>query len=79
VLVGGYDMGRLLAEGVARATGVTRAAVAAGLDRVKALPAATGRADTLMGFGVQDRGALKGQYLVVRQWRDGESVEFPTA
>lgn len=79
VLVGGYDMGRLLAEGVARAAGVTRAAVAAGLDRVKALPAATGRADTLMGFGVQDRGALKGQYLVVRQWRDGESVEFPTA
>ena len=73
---GAYDMGRLLAEAVARAHGVTRAAIAAGFDRVKALPSATGRPDTLMGFGRFDRGALKGQYLVIRQWRDGSSVEW---
>lgn len=70
---GAYDMGRLLAEAIARAHGVTRAAIAAGFDRVKAIPSATGRPDTLMGFGRCDRGALKGQYLVMRQWRDGES------
>jgi hypothetical protein len=29
-----------------------------------------------MGFGRYDRGALKGQYLVIRQWRDGTSVEW---
>jgi len=74
--IGGYDMGRLLAEGFARAHGVTRDAIAGGLDLVKAIPSATGRPDTLMGFGRHDRGALKGQYLVIRQWRDGRSVAW---
>src|SRR5262249_61748785 len=68
---GAYDMGRLLAEGVARAPELTRAGVRAGLERVKALPAATGRPGTLMGFGNWDRGALKGPYLVLREWRGG--------
>ena len=73
---GAYDMGRLLAEAIARAHGVTRAAIAEGFDLVKSLPSATGRADTLMGFGRYDRGALKGQYLVIRSWRDGKTVEW---
>jgi hypothetical protein len=45
---------------------------------VKALPAATGRPGTLMGFGNWDRGALKGEYLVLREWRSGRSVEHAT-
>jgi ABC-type branched-subunit amino acid transport system substrate-binding protein len=72
---GAYDLGRLLAEGIARAPELTRAGVRAGLERVKALPAASGRPGTLMGFGHWDRGALKGPYLVLRAWRDGRSVE----
>ncbi len=72
---GAYDMGRLLAEGIARAPELTRAGLRAGLERVKGLPAATGRAGTLMGFGNWDRGALKGPYLVLREWRGGLSVE----
>jgi len=72
---GAYDMGRLLAEGIARAPELTRAGIRAGLERVKALPAAPGRAGTLMGFGNWDRGALKGPYLVLREWRGGLSVE----
>jgi ABC-type branched-subunit amino acid transport system substrate-binding protein len=72
---GAYDMGRLLAEGIARAPEPTRAGIRAGLERVKALPAATGRAGTRMGFGNWDRGALKGPYLVLREWRAGRSVE----
>jgi ABC-type branched-subunit amino acid transport system substrate-binding protein len=72
---GAYDMGRLLAEGIARAPELTRAGIRAGLERVKALPAASGRAGTLMGFGNWDRGALKGPYLVLREWRAGRSVE----
>ena len=75
----GYDMGRLLAEGIARAPELTSAGIRAGLERVKALPAATGRAGTLMGFGNWDRGALKGEYLVLREWRGGTSVEHPGA
>jgi ABC-type branched-subunit amino acid transport system substrate-binding protein len=72
---GAYDMGRLLAEGIARAPELTRTGIRAGLERVKGLPAATGRAGTLMGFGNWDRGALKGPYLVLREWRGGQSVE----
>lgn len=72
---GAYDMGRLLAEGIARAPELTRGGIRAGLERVKALPAASGHAGTLMGFGNWDRGALKGPYLVLREWRGGVSVE----
>jgi branched-chain amino acid transport system substrate-binding protein len=48
----------------------------AGLERVKAIPSATGEPGTLMGFGRHERGALKGRYLVVRQWRDGRSTPW---
>jgi ABC-type branched-subunit amino acid transport system substrate-binding protein len=72
---GAYDMGRLLAEGIARAPELSRTGLRAGLERVKGLPAATGHAGTLMGFGNWDRGALKGPYLVLREWRGGQSVE----
>lgn len=72
----GYDMGRLVAEGFARAPERTREGVKAGLEQVKWLPAAEGHEGTLLGFGVHDRGALHGRYLVVRQWRDRTSVEM---
>jgi ABC-type branched-subunit amino acid transport system substrate-binding protein len=70
-----YDMGRLLGEAVARAEHLTRAGVADGLRRVKQMPAASGYDGTLMGFGVWDHAALKGSYLVLREWRDGRSVQ----
>ena len=71
----GYDIGRLVAEGLARAKDFTREGLRIGLEHVKWLPAAEGEEGTLLGFGIQDRGALHGRYLVVRQWIDGESVE----
>lgn len=72
---GAYDMGRLLGEALARAPEPTPVGLRAGLERAKALPTATGRPGTSMGFGNWDRGALKGPYLVLRRWRDGRSVE----
>jgi len=69
----GYDMGRLVAEGIARAPDLTRTGLKEGLERITWLPAAEGREGTTMGFGVQDRGALKGRYMVMRQWVDGRS------
>jgi ABC-type branched-subunit amino acid transport system substrate-binding protein len=69
----GYDLGRLVAEGLARATECSREGIRQGLERIKYLPAATGHEGTLLGFGVWDRGALHGRYLVMRQWRDGVS------
>jgi len=71
----GYDLGRLVAEGLARSTEFTRDGVKTGLEQVKWLPAAEGEEGTLLGFGIQDRGALHGRYLVLRQWLGGKTVE----
>jgi ABC-type branched-subunit amino acid transport system substrate-binding protein len=70
-----YDIGRLLGEGIAASEHLTRAGIADGLRRVKQLPATSGHAGTLMGYGVWDHAALKGHYLVLRTWRDGHSVQ----
>jgi branched-chain amino acid transport system substrate-binding protein len=74
----GHDLGRLVAEGLARAPAFTRDGLRLGLEKVKWLPAAEGEDGTLLGFGIQDRGALHGRYLVVRQWIQGRSVEMTT-
>lgn len=73
-VAGQYDMGRLVGEALVRARVASRRGVLDGLERVKAIPAASGEPGTLMGFGRCERGALKGRYLVVREWRDGRSV-----
>ncbi len=73
--VAAYDIGRLLGEGLVLADDRTPAGVREGLERVKRLPAATGKAGTTMGFGQWDHGALKGDYLVLRAWRGGRTVE----
>ena len=71
-----HDLGSLLAEGLARAEHLSRDGVRAGLEGVKLLPAAEGHDGTLMSFGRWDRGALKGDFLVLREWRDGRSVQW---
>ena len=43
---------------------------------VKLLPSAEGHAGTTLSFGHWDRGALHGQYLVLRQWRDTLTTEI---
>ncbi len=70
-----HDFGRLVAEGLARAPDWTRAGVKTGLEQIKWLPAAEGEEGTTLGFGIQDRGALHGRYLVLRQWIGGKSVQ----
>ena len=75
----GYDLGLLVAEGLARAPELTREGVRDGLELVKLVPSAEGRAGTTVGFGHWDRGALHGPYLVLRQWRDGRSSEVGTS
>ncbi|KTR84982.1 ABC transporter substrate-binding protein [Novosphingobium barchaimii] len=69
----GHDLGRLVAQGIARAPDISREGLRLGLELVKWLPAAQGEEGTLLGFGNQDRGALHGRYLVIRQWQDGEN------
>jgi ABC-type branched-subunit amino acid transport system substrate-binding protein len=71
----GYDLGRLVAEGLARSAEFSREGVKTGLEQVKWLRAAEGEEGTLLGFGIRDRGALHGRYLVLRQWISGNTVE----
>jgi branched-chain amino acid transport system substrate-binding protein len=71
----GYDLGQLVAEGLARAPELTRTGVRDGLELVKWIPAVEGHEGTLLSFGTQDRGALHGRYLVLRRWDNGRSVE----
>jgi len=75
VLCGAYDIGRMIGEAIARADHLTRAGLHEGLERVKQLPATTGIEGTTMGFGVYDHAALKGQFLVLREWKDGRTVQ----
>ncbi len=70
-----FDMGRMLGEGIVLADERTPAGVRVGLERVKRLPASSGKAGTTMGFGDWDHAALKGEYLVLRAWRGGRTVE----
>lgn len=70
-----YDMGRLVGEAIARSHHLTRAGLKEGLERVKQLPATSGVDGTTIGFGTYDHAALKGQYLVLREWRDGKTVQ----
>ena len=72
---GAVEDGRLLGEAVAASEHLTRAGIADGLRRVKQMPATSGHEGTLMGFGTYDHAALKGHYLVLREWRDGHSVQ----
>ena len=71
----GYDLGLLVAEGLARATELTRHGVREGLEAVKWVPAAEGEEGTHLTFGPHDRGALHGRYLVMRRWEAGVSIE----
>ena len=72
-----YDLGRLAGHAAHRAPSIDPAGLRDGLERVKQLPAASGSAGTLMGFGVWDHAALKGPFLVLRAWRDGQTVQVP--
>lgn len=71
----GYDLGRLVAEGLARSKALTADGVRQGLEQIKWLPAAEGHDGVLLGFGHFDRGALHGPYLVLRQWHSLHSVQ----
>jgi hypothetical protein len=64
---------------LARVPELTREGIREGLEQIKWLPAAEGHEGTLLGFGVHDRGALHGRYLVLRQWCDGETLQVTSA
>lgn len=67
-----YDIGRVLAEGIARARPVTPAGLKRGLEQVRMVPAAMGGPGTVLGFAPYDHRGYKGpDYLVLRGVKDG--------
>jgi ABC-type branched-subunit amino acid transport system substrate-binding protein len=70
----GWDLGNTVAEALALAPRWDRDGVRRGLEQVRMLPAALGRAGNVIGFAPGDRRAYKGEYVVVRQIRDGRDV-----
>jgi hypothetical protein len=67
-----YDIGRALAEAIARARPVTPLGVTKGLEHVRMLPASMGAPGTVLGFGPYDHRGYKGDYLVLRGLRHGK-------
>jgi ABC-type branched-subunit amino acid transport system substrate-binding protein len=74
-----YDMGALMGNAFAVARDLNPVSILAAMHRVKQLPALCGNAGTVMTVGPWDRAVLKGDYLVLRSWRDGVSVEAADA
>ena len=66
-----YDIGRALAEGIAAARPVNPKGVKAGLETVRMLPATMGAPGTVIGFAPYDHRGYKGEYLVLRGYRNG--------
>lgn len=70
-----FDIGRLLGTALSGCEHLTRAGLAEALRSVKRLPATTGHPGTTMGFGHFDHAALKGNFLVLREWKEGRTVQ----
>ncbi len=74
VLALGYDTGVVVAEGITRAPLLAPAGVKTGLERIRLLGAATGGPRTFLSIRPHDHRALKGDWLVLRRIRDGQSL-----
>ena len=62
----GYDIGRTLARGLAMMAPSTPDGLRAGLEKVRLLPSAAGRAGTVISFARNQRRGYNGNYLVRR-------------
>jgi ABC-type branched-subunit amino acid transport system substrate-binding protein len=75
----GFDMGNLVAHGLALAKPASREGLRRGLERVRRVPATVGGPGTLMSLGPWDHRAYKGDYIVMREIRGGRNVLAPTS
>lgn len=70
----GYDMGNVVAHGLARAKPHSREGLRRGLERIRRLDAASGGPGNHTSFGPYDHRGYKGEYIVMRQVRNGKNV-----
>ena len=67
-----YDQGRAAAEAIVNAPELTGAGVSAGLERIKMMPSTLGGPRTYISFGPQDHRGYRGDFMFMKQLRDGE-------
>ncbi len=70
----GYDMGNVVAHGLAKAKPHSREGLRSGLEAIRRLDAAAGGPGNHISFGPYDHRGYKGDYIVMRQIRDGQNV-----
>jgi branched-chain amino acid transport system substrate-binding protein len=70
----GYDMGNVVAHGLARAKPHSRDGLRLGLETIRRLDAAAGGPGNHISFGPYDHRGYKGDYIVMRQIRNGQNV-----
>ena len=73
----GYDMGRLLGAVLAVVRPPSPQGVRVGLDRMRMVLAATGRAGTVISFAPYDHRGFKGDPFILARVRDGELEPLP--
>ena len=73
----GYDMGNVVAHGLAGAKPHSREGLRRGLESIRRLDAAAGGPGNHISFGPYDHRGYKGDYIVMRQIRDGQNVLAP--
>jgi branched-chain amino acid transport system substrate-binding protein len=67
-----YDQGRAMAEAIINAPTLTGDGLAAGLERIKMMPSTLGGPRTYIGFGPQDHRGYRGDFMFMKQLRDGK-------
>ena len=70
----GYDMGNVVAHGLARSKPHSRDGLRRGLETIRRLDAAAGGPGNHISFGRYDHRGYKGDFIVMRQVRDGKNV-----
>jgi ABC-type branched-subunit amino acid transport system substrate-binding protein len=68
----GYDTARVGIHGIANATMATPEEVKEGIERIRWMPATNGGPGTYIQFGPWDHKGCKGDFLTIRELRDGQ-------
>jgi hypothetical protein len=67
-----YDTARVAIHGIGNAAMATPEDVMRGMERIRWMPATNGGPGTYIQFGPWDRKGYKGDFLTIRELRDGE-------
>ena len=73
----GFDMGNAVAQGLSLAKPMSRDGLRRALEQVRRVPATAGGPGNCISFGPYDHRGYKGEFVVMRQYRDGNNTLAP--